>query len=215
MTDRRRNLLILLFIAGLIAASAVIVATKPTKLGLDLKGGTSLVFQAKPTKQSKVTSESIQRTIDIMRDRVDKFGVSEPEIQRTGSDQIDVSLPGVKNADQAKNQVGKTAQLYFYDWEPNVLGPGCKPDPAQPVGHRRAVRGQRHRRAHAVRRGPSCVHVQADEHGQGDHERGLLPRRHEDQDGPRRPAGVARRSRRARSRTATTRRSPKARTPRS
>jgi SecD/SecF fusion protein len=129
MTDRRRNLLILLFIAGLIAASAVIVATKPTKLGLDLKGGTSLVFQAKPTKQSKVTGESIQRTIDIMRDRVDKFGVSEPEIQRTGSDQIDVSLPGVENADQAKNQVGKTAQLYFYDYEPNVLGPGCKPDP--------------------------------------------------------------------------------------
>ena len=130
MTDRRRNLLILVFIAGLIAASAVIVATKPTKLGLDLKGGTSLVFQAKPTKQSKVTSDSIQRTIDIMRDRVDKFGVAEPEIQRTGSDQIDVSLPGVKNADQARNQVGKTAQLYFFDWEPNVLGPGCKPDPS-------------------------------------------------------------------------------------
>ena len=129
MTDRRRNLLILLFIAGMIAASAVIVATKPTKLGLDLKGGTSLVFQAKPTKQSKVTGESIQRTIDIMRDRIDKFGVAEPEIQRTGSDQIDVSLPGVENADQAKNQVGKTAQLYFYDYEPNVVGPGCKTDP--------------------------------------------------------------------------------------
>ena len=129
MTDRRRNILILVFIAGLIAASAIIVATKPTKLGLDLKGGTSLVFQAKPTKQSQVTSESVQRTIDIMRDRVDKFGVAEPEIQRTGSDQIDVSLPGVKNADQARQQVGKTAQLYFYDWEPNVLGPGCKPDP--------------------------------------------------------------------------------------
>ncbi len=129
MTDRRRNLLILLFIAGLIAASAVVVATKPTKLGLDLKGGTSLVFQAKPTKQSQVTSESIQRTIDIMRERIDKFGVAEPEIQRTGTDQIDVSLPGVENADQARDQVGKTAQMYFYDYETNVLGPGCKPDP--------------------------------------------------------------------------------------
>ena len=129
MTDRRRNILILVFIAGLIAASAVIVATKPTKLGLDLKGGTSLVFQAKPTKQSQVTSESVQRTIDIMRDRVDKFGVAEPEIQRAGADQIDVSLPGVANADQAASQVGKTAQLYFYDWETNVLGPDCKPDP--------------------------------------------------------------------------------------
>ncbi len=129
MTNRRRNLFILLFIAGLIAASAFVVATKPTKLGLDLKGGTSLVFQAKPTKQSQVTADSVERTIEIMRDRIDKFGVAEPEIQRTGTDQIDVSLPGVENADQARNQVGKTAQMYFYDYEPNVLGPGCKPDP--------------------------------------------------------------------------------------
>lgn len=129
MSDRRRNIFILLFVAGLIAASIAVVASKPTKLGLDLKGGTSLVFQAQPTKQSKVTGEAIERTIDIMRDRVDKFGVAEPEIQRTGSDQIDVSLPGVEDADQARSQVGKTAQLYFYDWEPNVLGPECKPDP--------------------------------------------------------------------------------------
>mgnify|MGYP001362135581 CR=1 FL=1 len=129
MNDRRRNIFILLFVAGLIAASAVVVLTKPTKLGLDLKGGTSLVFQAKPTKQSQVTGEAVTRTIDIMRDRVDKFGVAEPEIQRTGADQIDVSLPGVDNADQAREQVGKTAQLYFYDWETNVLDENCQPDP--------------------------------------------------------------------------------------
>jgi SecD/SecF fusion protein len=129
MTDRRRNILILLFVVGLIFASIAVVLTKPTKLGLDLKGGTALVFQAKPTKQSQVTPEAVTRTIEIMRDRIDRFGVAEPEIQRTGEDQIDVALPGVENADQARNQVGKTAQLYFYDWEPNVLGPGCRPDP--------------------------------------------------------------------------------------
>ena len=55
MTDRRRNLLILLLVAGLLAGSLVVIATQPTKLGLDLKGGVSLIFQAKPTKQSKVT----------------------------------------------------------------------------------------------------------------------------------------------------------------
>ena len=129
MTDRRRNFLILLFIAGLVAASVAIVSVKPTKLGLDLKGGTSLIFQAKPTKQSQVTGEALQRTIDIMRSRIDTLGVAEPEIQRVGNDQIDVSLPGVSNAEQARQQVGKTAQMYFYDWEANVLGPGCKPDP--------------------------------------------------------------------------------------
>ncbi len=127
MTDRRRNLFILLMIFGVIAASVAVVFTKSTKLGLDLQGGVSLVYQAKPTKQTQVTGEAINRTIDIMRERVDKFGVAEPEIQRTGTDQIDVALPDVKNADQAANQVGKTARLDFYDWEPNVLGPGCQP----------------------------------------------------------------------------------------
>ena len=127
MTDRRRNIFILLFVLGLIAASVAVVATKTTKLGLDLKGGASLVYEAQPTKQTKVTGEAIDRTIDIMRERVDKFGVSEPEIQRTGETQIDVSLPDVSNADQAEKQVGKTARLDFYDWETNVMGPGCRP----------------------------------------------------------------------------------------
>ena len=128
MTDRRRNLFILLFVAGLLVLSGLVIATKPTVLGLDLKGGVSLVYQAKPTKQAQVTSESVNQTIDIMRKRIDTLGVAEPEIQRTGADQIDVSLPNVTNADQAAAQVGKTAQLYFYDWETNVLGPNCKPD---------------------------------------------------------------------------------------
>jgi SecD/SecF fusion protein len=64
-----------------------------------------------------------------MRKRVDQLGVAEPEIQRSGEDQIDVSLPDVKNADEAAKQVGTTAQLFFYDWEKNVLGPGCRPAP--------------------------------------------------------------------------------------
>ncbi len=129
MTDRRRNFFVLLFVAGLLVLSGLVIWTKPTVLGLDLKGGVSLVYQAKPTKQSLVTGEAVDRTIDIMRQRVDTLGVAEPEIQRTGTDQIDVSLPNVTNADQAAAQVGKTAQLYFYDWETNVLGPNCKPQP--------------------------------------------------------------------------------------
>jgi SecD/SecF fusion protein len=130
MTDRRRNLLVLLLVAGLLAGSLVVIATQPTKLGLDLKGGVSLTFQAKPTKQSKVTPDSINRAIDVMRKRVDNLGVSEPEIQKSGSDQIDVSLPDVKNADEARQQVGTTAQLLFYDWEASVVGPDCKTNPS-------------------------------------------------------------------------------------
>src|SRR3954469_17899316 len=132
MTDRRRNLFVLLLVAALVAASAVMILSKPTRLGLDLKGGVSLTYQAKTTVQSGVTSDAINRTLYIMRERVDQLGVSEPEIQRSGSDQIDVSLPDVQNADEAASQVGTTAQMYFYDWEPNVLDANCKPAPSDP-----------------------------------------------------------------------------------
>src|SRR4029079_11189668 len=103
----------------------------PTKLGLDLKGGTELVYQGRPTpQQPTVTGEDMDRSIDIIRQRTDKLGVAEPEIARVGADQISVGLPDVDNADRAIEQVGDTAQMYFYDWEPNVIGP---PDTANPA----------------------------------------------------------------------------------
>src|SRR3954452_7238671 len=134
MTDRRRNILVLAIVGTLLVlALAVIIPgsplSKPTRQGLDLKGGVSLVYEAQPTRFSKVTSDSINRTIDIMRQRVDNLGVSEPEIQRSGNNQIEVSLPDVTNADQAQQQVGTTAQLAFYDWETSVLGKDGKPHP--------------------------------------------------------------------------------------
>jgi SecD/SecF fusion protein len=129
MNNRTRNLGVLLLVGLLLAGSIAVILTKPTKRGLDLKGGVELIYQAKPTKQSDVTPEAINRAIDIMRERVDNLGVAEPEIQRSGSDQITVALPDVTNAERAEEQVGQVAQLFFYDWEPNVMGPGCKPDP--------------------------------------------------------------------------------------
>src|SRR4051812_9504891 len=142
MSDRRRNLFVLLLVLGLVAASVAVVATKQTKLGLDLQGGVQLVYQGKPTAQQKtITAESIDRALDIMRQRVDAFGVAEPELARVGADLIEVSLPGVKNAERAARQVGTTAQLYFYDWEANVLGENCKPDPTQPDGGTTAITG--------------------------------------------------------------------------
>jgi SecD/SecF fusion protein len=133
MTDRRRNLFILLLVAGLLIASAVVIATKKTREGLDLKGGVSLVYQAKPTKFApKVTGDALQRTLDIMRERVDQLGVAEPEILRSGADQINVNLPDVKNAGEAEQQVGEVAQMFFYDWEKNVLGDDGQPHPSDP-----------------------------------------------------------------------------------
>src|SRR2546423_2354425 len=106
MADRRRNSLILLLVAGLIAGSAAALATKKTRLGLDLKGGVQLVYQGKPTAQSKVDSESLDRAINIMRKRVDQIGVAQPEIQRSGADEIVVALPGVGSIRRAEDEVG-------------------------------------------------------------------------------------------------------------
>ncbi|HEX8086645.1 MAG TPA: protein translocase subunit SecD [Solirubrobacteraceae bacterium] len=133
MTDRRRNLFILLLVAGILAASLYVVSSKETKLGLDLRGGVELIYEAKPTPQQPVVdADALDRSIDVMRERVDTLGVSEPEIQRSGNEQISVGLPDVENADEAIDQVGQVAQLHFYDWEPNVIGPEGKPDPTNP-----------------------------------------------------------------------------------
>src|SRR3954447_13890021 len=141
MSERRRHLLVLLIVLGLIAGSAVAIVTQATKLGLDLQGGVQLVYQGKPTKQTKVTADSLQRALDIMRDRVDAFGVSEPELARTGQDQIEVNLPGVADAERAAKQVGSTAQLFFYDWEKNVLDENCKTNDTQINGGQQPVTG--------------------------------------------------------------------------
>src|SRR6202022_4734207 len=103
------------------------------RLGLDLQGGVELVYQAKPTAQSKVDSESLERAINIMRKRVDQLGVAQPEIQRSGEREILVALPDVSNAARAEKEVGKTAQLQFYDWESNVIGPRGTPAASEGV----------------------------------------------------------------------------------
>jgi SecD/SecF fusion protein len=120
----RFNLFVLLFVLGLIAVSALVVTSKPTRLGLDLKGGVELIYQGTPTgKVTTVSGEDIERSIEIIRERIDQLGVAEPEVSRLGETEISVSLPDVTNAQRAIDQVGTTAQLYFYDWEPNLIGP--------------------------------------------------------------------------------------------
>jgi SecD/SecF fusion protein len=139
MGNRRRYLFVLAFVLGLVIASAMVILNTSTKLGLDLKGGVELVYQGQPTGQvQEVTGEDIDRAIEIIRERIDQFGVAEPEVARLGTDQITVSLPDVDNAQRAIDQVGTTAQLFFYDWEPNLIGPeqaiGGRPGQEPPPG---------------------------------------------------------------------------------
>ncbi len=138
MGKRRRYLFVLLFVLGLVIASALVIASKPTKLGLDLQGGLELVYEGQPTgTATEVSGEDIEDSIGIIEQRINKLGVSEPEVARLGNTNITVSLPGVKDANRAAEQVGTTAQLYFYDWEPNLVGPekalGGKPGREPPA----------------------------------------------------------------------------------
>jgi len=142
MNDRRRSLLILLLVAGLIAGSLIAITSKPTRLGLDLQGGVQLVYEARPTpQQPQITQQALQRALDIMRDRVDAFGVSEPELTQVGGNQLEANLPGVEDAERAAAQVGSTAQLFFYDWEANVLDEDCKTNKTEVDGGQRPITG--------------------------------------------------------------------------
>ena len=98
---------------------------KKVNLGLDLQGGTHVVFEAdidvlkSKLKESgkkfteKDLDDAIDRALEILRKRVDKFGVSEPVIQRSGKNRIVVELAGIKDPDRVAKVVGKTAFLEF------------------------------------------------------------------------------------------------------
>ncbi|HST68852.1 MAG TPA: protein translocase subunit SecD [Solirubrobacterales bacterium] len=124
MGSRRRNLFVLLFVVALVAVSGLIIVQKETKLGLDLQGGLELVYQGQTTRVGEeVSGEDIDQSISIIEERINELGVSEPEVARLGSEEITVSLPGVTDARRAEEQVGSTAQLYYYDWQANLIGP--------------------------------------------------------------------------------------------
>ena len=98
MSERRRSLFVLLLVVALIGGSIAVVATKPTVLGLDLQGGSQLVYKAEPTAQQPITPDAMARSLDLMQQRVNEFGVSEAELFQSGNDQIEVNVPGVSDA---------------------------------------------------------------------------------------------------------------------
>ena len=93
------------------------------KKGLDLQGGLEVVLKAQPPPGHKLTSADLDRAVSIMRNRVDKLGVSSPEIRKQGTDQIVIQLAGVHNPEQAAAIIGSTAQLELYDLEPALVPP--------------------------------------------------------------------------------------------
>jgi SecD/SecF fusion protein len=128
VTNRRSYLILVgLILAALAGVAAMGVPASPAHkkvtLGLDLQGGLEVVLKAVPPKGHQLTSSDIDRSVTIMRNRIDKLGVSEPEIRKQGKDQIVIELAGVHDPAKAASIIGKTAELQFYDFEVDVTGP--------------------------------------------------------------------------------------------
>lgn len=115
----RRNILTLVGIILLVVFAASVLAINKVgdregiSLGLDLRGGTHLVYEADfseidPGRQG----EALEGARGIIEKRINRYGVSEPVIQIIGSDRISIQIPGV-TFDEAKELVGKTAELVF------------------------------------------------------------------------------------------------------
>src|SRR5215213_1201087 len=126
MSDRRSHLLLTgLIVAALLAVVALAIPRSPIhksiNLGLDLQGGLEVVLRAVPPKGHQLTDSDMDRSVEIMRNRVDKLGVSEPEIRKQGDDQIVIQLPGVKDPNAVTGIIGKTAQLWLFDLQADIV----------------------------------------------------------------------------------------------
>ena len=84
------------------------------KLGLDLRGGMHVVLEVDKSKLNENEKiDAVDRALEVIRNRVDEFGVAEPLIQKSGDDRIIVELPGVADPQRARELIGRTAQLEF------------------------------------------------------------------------------------------------------
>ena len=105
--------LLILGITGLMTLYAFPL-DKRINLGLDLKGGMHLLLRVDTSKLDKQTKEgAVERAVEILRNRIDEFGVREPVIQKQGYDEIVVQLPGITDRGRALELIGRTAFLEF------------------------------------------------------------------------------------------------------
>ena len=127
MNRRPHLILVALIVAGLIGVGLLVVPGSPLEkeatLGLDLQGGLEVTLQAVPPKNRPLQKSDLDRSLEILRDRIDKLGVAEPDIRKQGDDQIVIALPGVDDPDRILRIIGQTAQLELYDLEGNLVRP--------------------------------------------------------------------------------------------
>jgi SecD/SecF fusion protein len=130
--ERRSHLILLALLVGALLAIGLLatpgspVQQKPT-LGLDLQGGLEVVLEAQPPPGKTLSESDLDRSVEIIRNRIDKLGVSEPEVRKQGENQIVVQLAGVFDINRAVEIIGKTAQLQLYELQADLV-PGVSSD---------------------------------------------------------------------------------------
>jgi preprotein translocase subunit SecD len=110
-----KSIAILAVVLIAFSALAVLQGATKVKLGLDLRGGTSVTLTPRATEGSKVTTEAIDQAVSIIRQRVNSLGVAESEVAAQGSGtnkQIVISVPG-QTGEKIIQLVGQTAELRF------------------------------------------------------------------------------------------------------
>lgn len=120
----------LVLVIGLLAGCGWVSVSQEPRLGLDLRGGAQFIFQAHSTQDTPATAENVDKTLEVLRGRVDALGVSESTIVRQGEDRILVELPGISDedeADRAREQIGQTAQLTVHAVVGTAPSPKAKP----------------------------------------------------------------------------------------
>ncbi len=75
--------------------------------------GDEVVLKLSPKEVERIKKNALDQTLEVIRNRVDEFGVAEPEIRKAGSDRVIVQIPGIKNPERAIKIIGKTARLEF------------------------------------------------------------------------------------------------------
>ncbi len=117
----KRTFFIFLFIAIVTTLAVLVDIPKgpnffakeiKTHLGLDLQGGTELVYLADLSNSNDKTKDVVN-LINVFRQRIDQLGVAEPTIQQQGSDQVLIELPGIKDINQAISTIGQTYEMVF------------------------------------------------------------------------------------------------------
>ncbi len=95
------------------------------RLGLDLRGGATVLMQAEEDPKDPINDEKMERALVTIRERIDSLGVAEPSIVRQGTNKIEVQLPEIKDSQRALEVIGQTAQLEFRDETGNVVLTGA------------------------------------------------------------------------------------------